>query len=125
MTAQFVDIAGSPMVILSREEFSRLNEAAECYAEIVAAVEAQRRKDDGEEYIPADVVSRLVAGDNPLLVWRNYRRLTLDALGNLVGRKGSFISKLEKGKCEGGIRLWQDLAKALEVDLDDLLPVEP
>lgn len=124
MTAQFVEIAGSPMVILSREEFSRLSEAAECYAEIVSAVEAQRRRDEGEEYIPAEVVSRLVSGENPLLVWRNYRGLTLDALGERVGRKGSFISKLEKRKAEGGIRLWHDLAKALEVDLDDLVPVE-
>ncbi|MFO1254363.1 MAG: helix-turn-helix transcriptional regulator [Sphingomonadaceae bacterium] len=124
MTAQFVEIAGAQMVLLDRKEFERLSEAAEHYDDIVAAVEAQKRRDAGEEYIPAEIVNRLVSDENPLKVWRQYRGLTLDGLGELVGRKGSFISKLEKGKAEGGIKLWQDLARALKLDLDDLLPVD-
>lgn len=124
MTAQFVEIAGAQMVLLSRAEFDRLNEAAEHYSDIVAAVEAQQRKEAGEEYVPAEVVRQLLDGENPLKVWRKYRGMTLDALAEAVGRQGSFISKLEKGKAEGGIKLWKDIAVALRVDLDDLLPVE-
>lgn len=124
MTAQFVEIAGAQMVLLSRAEFDRLNEAAEHYSDIVAAVEAQQRKEEGEEYVPAEVVRQLLDGENPLKVWRKYRGMTLDALAEAVGRQGSFISKLEKGKAEGGIKLWKDIAVALRVDLDDLLPVE-
>ena len=122
MTAQFVEIAGTQMVLLSREEFTHLLEAADHYADIVAAVDAQTRKQAGEEYFPAELVGQLLDGENPLKIWRKYRNLTLDALAASVGRQGSFISKLEKGRAQGGIKLWQDLARVLEVDLEDLLP---
>ena len=102
MTAQFVEIAGAQMVLLSRAEFDRLNEAAEHYSDIVAAVEAQKRKEEGEEYVPAEVVRQLLDGESPLKVWRKHRGMTLDSLAEAVGRQGSFISKLEKGKAEGG-----------------------
>ena len=123
MTVQQIEIAGQHMVLLTRQEFERLAEAAESYADIEAAVRAEQRREAGEEYVPIELVDRLMAGENPLKVWREYRGLTLDALGAMVGRKGSMISKLEKGRNEGGIKLWQALAKALSVDLDDLLPV--
>ena len=122
MTAQMIEIAGTQMVMLTRKEFDALTEAAEHYADIVAAVEAQKRREAGEEYVPAEVVEQLIAGENPLKVWRNYRGLSLAALGEMVGRQASFMGKLEKGVNEGGIKLWQALAKALDVDLDDLLP---
>jgi len=117
-----IEIAGTQMVMLTRKEFDALTEAAEHYADIVAAVEAQKRREAGEEYVPAEVVEQLIAGENPLKVWRNYRGLSLAALGEMVGRQASFMGKLEKGVNEGGIKLWQALAKALDVDLDDLLP---
>lgn len=123
MTAQLLEIAGQEMVLLSKAEFARLKEAAESYEDIVAAVDAQKRREAGEEYVPAEVVNRLLAGESPLKVWRTYRGLTLDGLGKLVGRQASFLGKLEKGQNEGGVRLWQALAEALKVDLDDLLPV--
>ena len=122
MTAQMIEIAGSQMVVLTRKEFDELMEAAEHYADIVAAVEAQKRREAGEEYVPAEVVAQLVAGENPLKVWRKHRGFSLAALGGIVGRQASFIGKLEKGSNEGGVKLWQALAKALDVDLEDLLP---
>ena len=121
MAAQFLQISGEQMVLLSRADFARLAEAAENYDDIVAAVDAQKRREAGEEYVPADVVAKLVDGENPLRVWRQYRGLTLQALADRVGRKPSCISKLELGHLEGGIKLWQALAHALDVDLDDLV----
>ena len=121
MTAHFVEIAGQEVVLLSKEEFDRLRVAAESYEDIVAAIDARKQREMGEEYVPKEVVDQLLAGANPLRVWRNYRGLSMDALGLMVDRKGSFISKLEKGHAEGGIKLWQMLAKALNVDLDDLI----
>ena len=121
MTVQFVEIAGAQMVLLTREEFARLSADAENYADIVSAVEAQKRREEGEEYIPAEVVSKLLAGENPLKVWRNHRGLTLQQLGDKVGRRASCISKLELGQSEGGIKIWHALAKALDLDIDDLI----
>ena len=122
MTAQHIEIAGQPMVLLTRREFERLTDAAENYGDICAAVAAQSRREAGEEYLPEEAVDRLLAGDSPLRVWRQHRGLTLEALANKVGCGSSMISKLEKGRNEGGIRLWKALAEALEVSVDDLLP---
>lgn len=121
MTAQVIEIAGTKMVLLTDDEYRSLVEDAEHYADIVAAVEAQKRREAGEEYVPAEVVRALIEGENPLKVWRKHRGMTLQALADKVGRKPSFIGKLEKGQNEGGIKLWQSLAKALDLDLDDLL----
>jgi len=121
MTAQFVEIAGAQMVLVTREEYDKLAEAAEHYADIVAAVEAQNRRAAGEEYVPDEVVSKLAAGENPLKVWRKYRGVTQEALAERAGCKKAFISKLETGRSEGGVKLWRDLARALDVDLDDLI----
>ena len=122
MTVQHIEIAGQSMVLLTRREFERLADAAENYSDICAAVEAQSRRETDDEYLPAEVVDRLLAGDSPLRVWRQHRGLTLEALANQVGCGSSMISKLEKGRNEGGIRLWKALAEALEVSVDDLLP---
>ncbi len=122
MTAQILEIAGQEMVLLSKAEFARLKDAAENYDDIVAAVEARKRREEGEEYVPAEVVNRLISGEIPLKVWREYRGLSQERLGALVGCQGSWIGKLEKEKAEGGVKLWQALSEALAVDLDDLLP---
>ncbi len=121
MTAQLLEIAGQEMVLLSKAEFAHLKDASENYEDIVAAVEARKRREEGEEYVPADVVNRLIAGESPLKVWREYRGITQTSLGEIVGCKAGMISKLEKGRAEGGFKLWQDLAKALSVGLDDLV----
>lgn len=122
MTEQFVEIAGQQMVILTGEDFARLSEEAESYRDICSAVEARTQREAGEEYVPAELVSRILEGENPLKVWRKYRGLTLEALGAMVGRQGSMISKLEKGHLDGSIKLWQSLAAALKVDLEEIVP---
>ncbi|HEY7807999.1 MAG TPA: helix-turn-helix transcriptional regulator [Croceibacterium sp.] len=122
MTAQHIEIAGKPMVLLTREEFERLAEAAENYDDICAAVAAQERRNAGEEYLPIELVDRLMEGENPLKVWRQYRGFSQEALAKIVGRNGSWIAKLEKGKGKGDVTLWRALANALHVDLDDLVP---
>lgn len=124
MTAQIIDIAGQKMVLLTRAEYDALALSAENFQDIALAVEAQQKRAAGEEYLPADFVDRLLAGEAPLKVWREHRGLTLDELGERVGRQGSMISKLENGRNEGGIRLWKALADALAVDLNDLIPAD-
>lgn len=123
MTAQFLEIAGKTMVLLEKAEFDRLSKAAENYSDIEAAVKAQERRNAGEEYVPAELVDRLMAGESPLRVWRKYRGLTQKELGEMVGRQDSWIAKLEGGKAIGDIATWRALAKALSVDLDDLTEI--
>lgn len=124
MTAQFVQIGEQKIAMLPLAEYELLLSAAEDHADVAAAAKAQARREMGEEYVPSSVVDRLLAGENPLRVWRTHRGLSLDELGKMVGRQSSFLSKLERGANEGGVRLWASLAQALKVSLDDILPPE-
>ncbi len=122
MTAQLVEIAGQPMVLLTKSEFDRLSAAAINWSDIEKAVEAQNRRDSGEEYLPASVVDRIMSGESALKVWRTHRGLSQEELGQRVNRQGSMIAKLESGRAQGDILLWRALADALAADIDDIAP---
>ncbi len=74
-----------------------------------------------EELVPANVVDHLLAGDNPLVVWREYRQIKPVVLVERVGISTAFLSQLESGAREGKIYVWREFAAALDVILDDLL----
>lgn len=74
------------------------------------------------ETIPAAVVDRLLAGDNPVLVWRECRGLTQEALGRSIGKSRAFVSMLETGRSGASLDSVRDLADALDVDVEDLMP---
>jgi DNA-binding XRE family transcriptional regulator len=123
MTVQIVDIAGQRVAILPESEYRQLAEMAEENVDIEAAVRAEQRDAAGEEYVPAAVVERLVEGEAPLKVWREYRRLTQQELGSRLGVSKMTISALETGKRDTSSRNWRRLAEILSVDLDDLIPL--
>jgi transcriptional regulator with XRE-family HTH domain len=59
---------------------------------------------------------------------RHHRRqagLTLDQIGELVGKPAPYLSLLENGKKEPRLALIMDLANALGLDVADLLDTEP
>ena len=122
MTVQIVDIAGQKMAMLPVADYQRLVDIAEDKADALTAVEAERRRAQGEEYLPAELVDRLLEGENPLRVWRKHRGYTLDALARMVGARHATLSDIENGKAQGKPALWRALANALNVTVDDLLP---
>ena len=124
MTVQFIEIAGQKMVILPEAEYRSLADQAEERADSEAAERAEARRLDGEEYVPASLVERLVDGEAGLLVWREYRGLSLQALGEKVGLSKMTISSLERGKRDTSAKNWRALADALSVDVDDIMPFD-
>jgi DNA-binding XRE family transcriptional regulator len=122
MTAQIVEIAGQKMAMLPLADYERLLDLAEDKADAIAASVAEQRRRDNEEYLPAEMVDRLMAGENALRVWRQHRAMTLQSLSNAVGVGQSFLSEIEKGKRRGAPALWRKLAEALSVSADDILP---
>jgi DNA-binding XRE family transcriptional regulator len=77
-----------------------------------------------EEVIPAEVVARLDAGDSPIRVFREFRRMTQGQLADAVDLDQSFISKIEAGTKHPTAANLGRLARALKVDADLLLPDE-
>lgn len=122
MGAQFIEIGGQKMALLTVDEYKRLIDIAEDKADTIAAIKAEIRRDEGEEYIPAEVVDRILNGENPLRVWREFRGLTQDQLAKAAGIGKSFLSTIETGKGRGAPALWRRLAEALDVSADDILP---
>ena len=76
---------------------------------------------DGQERVPAAVVRRLAAGENPVRVWREHRGMTQRALAAAANISAPMMNEIEAGKKEGSIRTLFAIARALRVDLADLI----
>ena len=124
MTVQVLDVAGQKMAILPMADYERLLEIAEDQADINAAIAAEKRRLEGEEYVPAELVYRIMDGENALKVWRQYRGLTLSALAERAGTSQPMLSRIESGQLQGRPGLWRRLAEALDVSIEDILPLD-
>lgn len=131
MKAQIIERDGRPeWAVIPWTDFHRLLALAEERADIVAveaAVEAAAEAAaaalaDGEELMPGDVVKRLVAGEPPLKVWREYRGLDRAALGASADVTESLVERWETGQIKVDPNALLRLAAALGVDADDLDP---
>ena len=122
MGAQIIEIAGQKMAMLPIADYERLLDLAEDRADLLAAERAEARRLAGEEYVPAELVNRILNGESALRVWRQYRGLTLEQLAKSAGLGISYLSDLERGKRQGKGTLWRRLADALNVSVDDILP---
>lgn len=124
MTAQIVEISGQKIAMLPVADYERLLEMAEELADIAAADHAEQRRLAGEEYVPFELVNSIIDGENALRAWRKYRDMTAVQLSKASGVDQSRISELEHGKAQGKPATWRALADALNVTVDDILPIE-
>jgi hypothetical protein len=122
MTAQIVEIAGQKMAMLPIADYQRLLDLAEDKADMVAAMQAEQRRRDGEEYLPAELVDEVMNGGSALKAWRKYRGRSLADLAAATGTHPSTLSSIETGTRQGRPALWRALADALQVSVDDILP---
>lgn len=60
--------------------------------------------DSEEEAVPHEVVQRLVAGESPLRVWREYRRLSQAVLARAAGITPAYLSQMENNSRQGTTR---------------------
>jgi DNA-binding XRE family transcriptional regulator len=114
---QIIEKDGKPaFAVLPYSDYLRLLEAAEDAADarFIKAFDASR-----EERVPAEVVDRLLAGENPLRVWREYRRLTQDQLADKAGVSKPYLSQIETGERAGSAVLPR-IAAALDLTVDEL-----
>jgi ribosome-binding protein aMBF1 (putative translation factor) len=124
MSVQILEIAGQKMAVLPVEDYQRLIESAEDREDIAAAADAERRRNEGMEYLPASMANRILDGENPLRVWREYRGLTIAELADKSGYGHSMISKIETGARQGTVALWNAVAAALKVLPEDIMPTD-
>lgn len=108
---------------ISKAEYDRLCALEEELADMQAALAVEARIARGEEeLIPAGVVDRLLDGEPPLRVWREFRNLTQAALARASGVNRVQIVEIEAGRSNGSVHTLRKLADALGVAVDDLIP---
>lgn len=87
--------------------------------EDVAAYDAAKARD--EESFSEEVADRLIAGENPVKVFREHREWTQRELAENIGTTAPYLSQIETGRRTGSVKLLHRLADALRVELDDLV----
>ncbi|MGH6792517.1 MAG: helix-turn-helix domain-containing protein [Methyloceanibacter sp.] len=112
--------------VLRRRDYDALIEAYEDAADALALAAVRAREAAGDaEYVPVELAERIfVAGEHPVRVWREHRGRALGALAKEAGIAQSYLSEIENGRKRGSVRALAALAKALRVDIEDLLAPE-
>jgi len=113
---------GEDMVVLSRTDYEALLEKAELATDAADVATFRLRRLLGtEEMIPEEFADRLIAGESPIRVYRELRRLSAKELAGRSGISAAFLSEIETGKKDGGITTLKKIALELNVMLDDLV----
>ncbi len=113
--------SGDRMAVLPLEDFERLVAAAEEHEDVLAYNEVKRRlASDEDELIPAEFVNRILDGENPVRVWREYRGMSAKDLAAQAEVSAPYLSQIENGQRDGTFETMKKIAKALGVTLDDL-----
>jgi ribosome-binding protein aMBF1 (putative translation factor) len=121
-SATFKTPGGEEMVVLPRQDYERLLDAQEILEDIAAYDLAKSRLASGQdEMIPAEMVNRLIDGENPVRVWRKHRGLSLAELAQRAKLSESYLSQIETGQRKGPVDKMQSLAAVLNVLVDDLI----
>lgn len=115
-------IDGEPYVALARGRYEQFVELVEDAMDAAAVERFKERLAAGEEeFVPSEMLDRILSGENLVRVWREYRGLTVAALAEKAGITQPYLSQIETGKREGTLATMKKIAAALKVDLDDLV----
>lgn len=116
MSTQIIELNGVPaFAVVPVAEWNALLARLE---EIQDVADARATRDT--ECFPAAFADRLLSGESPLRVWREYRGVTLQALADACGVTRQMISMIERNKAKPSSDLLGKLAGALGCDMDDL-----
>lgn len=108
-------------IAMRRGEYEALMRAAEDAADVglLRRTASERRIDD---YLSASSVERMIGGESAVRIWREHRGLSAVALARKAGVPPSYLSEVERGRKPGSVKMLRALARALDLDLDDLAP---
>jgi len=113
----------SDTVLLRRADYEALLREAEDAADATQMREVEARIEAGEdEYVPIEITRRLMSGEVPVRVWREYRGLSARTLADRAGVSAAYLSQIETGKKPGSFDAMARLARALGVSMEDLDP---
>ena len=117
-----MDDAGRPaFAVIPWRDYQRLTGGQVPDDDLTDEALYDRAVAENEEKFPIGVVDRIVAGESPIRVFREHRRMTQKAVAEAAGISTLYISQIERKTRTGSIATLAAIAKALRVDLDDLI----
>ena len=107
--------------VIPLKVFERMTSALEDAIDVAESDRILQRLATGEEEpVPSEIVDRLL-NENPIRVWREYRGITQHQLAVSIGLSDGYLSQLESGTRTGSTSTVAKLARALRVDMEDLI----
>lgn len=110
---------GKPAYVVVRYDFWRALLEQVDEAEAVAAYDRAKANPD-QETVPIAVADALLAGQNPVRVWREYRGLTEEQLAEAAGVPAAEVAQIEAGRRRRSKEALARIARALAVEVEDL-----
>ena len=105
--------------VIPYDDFVDILQKLEDLEDIRAADETKRRIVNGEETTPASVVYALLDGENPIRVWRDYRKLSQHELADAIGISKAHMLQIESGT-RSGKQYYDKITSILDIDAEDL-----
>ena len=119
MSVQFIEQNGQKQyAVVPVADYDALLEKAEMIDDIRAYDTALAID---EELVPSEIVNRLLAGENKIKVWREYRGMTQTELAANCAISQATIAQIESSKRTGTVVVLKKIADVLRLDLDDLV----
>ncbi|PHS77663.1 MAG: transcriptional regulator [Rhodospirillaceae bacterium] len=103
-------------IAISRADYEALTTKIEDLEDRLALARSGK-----EESFPSEVLDRLLDGENPVRVFRTYRKIKQNALAATCGISKGYLSQIESGAKEGSLSVYRKLADVLDLDIDDLI----
>jgi DNA-binding Xre family transcriptional regulator len=114
-------------VTVSKADLAALIEALEDAEDIAAlkAAAAEEARIGKEAYrancLPIELVERMLAGESPVRIWREHRKMTGRDLASAAEIAPGYLSEIETGKKPGSVDALAKIARALGLSIDDLV----
>lgn len=106
------------MITISRDEYEALTQAREDLQDVRAYDAAMISREEG---LPHELMGRLIEGEHPVRVFRDWRGLSAAELGRRAGIHRVQVHEIETGKKVGSVATVKSLAEALGVSVDELV----
>jgi DNA-binding XRE family transcriptional regulator len=113
---------------VSRGDWTELLSELEDAQDRAAVVERRRheaaagKRATRRSYLSAREARRLLDGESAVKVWREKRGRSQRALARAAGVSAGYLAEIETGRKPGSTAALAKLAKALEVQMEDLIP---
>jgi antitoxin component HigA of HigAB toxin-antitoxin module len=116
--------AGERLAIMPAEDYESLvtkaGNADDDRADLARIDEILAETKRGDA-LPLEGMKRILAGESPVRVWREFRGLSQAKLATKAGIVASHVNMIENRKRAGTVAKLKRIASALGVDLDDLV----